>query len=235
MASPNISRANKYRSSSSCLLAHPPHFFPVNQISGLIISDYSSEYSHWNAVQSLGQWLTSAGQLESRCLTLNQPLGIPALYGIDTRRLTKKIRVHGSLLGKIQFPDQHIQMVDPNQTNLVARVSTPVSYTLGPEDATIKIIAFDCGMKLNIVRSFLQHDVSPSCSSISNPPSLHRESASRWFPSTIPSNPIQRRSTMMESSSPMVLATPLCAPTPSSLFGSVLSPLLRPDHRAVGD
>jgi carbamoyl-phosphate synthase small subunit len=116
------------------------------QISGLIISEYSSEYSHWNAVQSLGQWLSNAG--------------VPALYGIDTRRLTKKIRVHGSLLGKIEFPEQPISIIDPNRINLVAKVSTPNSYTLGPEDSEILIIAFDCGMKLNILRHFVQVYVS---------------------------------------------------------------------------
>jgi carbamoylphosphate synthase small subunit len=97
----------------------------------------------------------------SATLQLLSVIGIPALYGIDTRRLTKKIRVHGSLLGKIEFPDQPIQIVDPNQSNLVARVSTPVSYSLGPEDAAINIIAFDCGMKLNIIRSFVNF-VRPS-------------------------------------------------------------------------
>lgn len=97
-------------------------------------------------MQSLGQWLSSAG--------------IPALYGIDTRRLTKKIRVFGSLLGKIEFPDQPIPIVNPNLMNLVAKVSTPTSYTLGPKESKILIIAFDCGMKLNILRHFVQVFVS---------------------------------------------------------------------------
>ena len=54
-------------------------------IAGLIVTDYSVDYSHWNAAKSLSQWLTDAG--------------IPALYGIDTRKLTKKIREFGSILG----------------------------------------------------------------------------------------------------------------------------------------
>eukprot|EP01031_Cornospumella_fuschlensis_P032901 gene32901-39787_t len=50
-------------------------------IAGLIVTDYSVEYSHWNATKSLSQWLTEAG--------------VPALYGVDTRMLTKRIRETG--------------------------------------------------------------------------------------------------------------------------------------------
>jgi carbamoylphosphate synthase small subunit len=58
-------------------------------VAGLIVSNYSAEHSHWNSCRSLGEWLKSRN--------------IPALYGIDTRCLTKIIRDHGSLLGKIEI------------------------------------------------------------------------------------------------------------------------------------
>ncbi|KAG5851724.1 hypothetical protein ANANG_G00054790 [Anguilla anguilla] len=48
------------------------------QVSGLLVQDYSHEYSHWNSVKSLAQWL--------------QEEEVPALYGVDTRMLTKIIR-----------------------------------------------------------------------------------------------------------------------------------------------
>lgn len=48
------------------------------QVSGLIISEYSHQYSHWNATKSLSDWLKE-----------NM---VPAIYGIDTRELTKLIR-----------------------------------------------------------------------------------------------------------------------------------------------
>ena len=51
-------------------------------VRGLIISDYSLKYSHWSAIKSLDQWLR-----ENR---------IPAIYGVDTRELTKVIRDNGS-------------------------------------------------------------------------------------------------------------------------------------------
>lgn len=57
-----------------------PEFFESEkvQISGLVISDYSFSYSHWNAVKSLSDWLNEQQ--------------VPGIYGIDTRRLTKIIR-----------------------------------------------------------------------------------------------------------------------------------------------
>ena len=107
-------------------------------IAGLIVADYSVEYSHWNAQKSLSQWLREAG--------------IPALFGIDTRRLTKRIREHGSVLGKIEFDNEKLtDYMDPNQRNLVTEVSSNEIKTYG-KDNTPSILAFDCGMKLNIIR-----------------------------------------------------------------------------------
>lgn len=109
-------------------------------ISGLIVTDYSLEYSHWNAAKSLSQWLNEQN--------------IPALYGIDTRKLTKKIREKGAILGKIQFGDEEVQFKDPNLTHLVREVSTKTVRVIA-EGQSPRIIAFDCGMKLNIVRYFV--------------------------------------------------------------------------------
>jgi hypothetical protein len=57
------------------------HYQLTTDISGLIVGDYTQEYSHWNAVQSLGEWLQSEG--------------VPALSGIDTRSLTRVLRERG--------------------------------------------------------------------------------------------------------------------------------------------
>lgn len=109
-------------------------------IAGLIVTDYSVEYSHWNATKSLSQWLTEAG--------------VPALYGVDTRMLTKKIRETGAILGKIEFEDSKIDFHDPNQIHLVKEVSTKTIHTYNPTGSP-KIIAFDCGIKSNIIRYFV--------------------------------------------------------------------------------
>ena len=58
----------------------------------IIVSDYSYEYSHWNAVESLGDWLKREQ--------------IPGITGIDTRELTKVLREHGVMMGKIVFDDE---------------------------------------------------------------------------------------------------------------------------------
>jgi carbamoyl-phosphate synthase small subunit len=108
-------------------------------ITGLIISDYSSEYSHWNAVKSLGDWL--------------KEYNIPGLYDIDTRALTKILREKGSMLGKIEFEDELIDFYDPNLGNLVARASIDHSETYGEGD--FKVVLVDCGVKNNIIRCLL--------------------------------------------------------------------------------
>jgi carbamoylphosphate synthase small subunit len=56
-------------------------------------------------------------------------IGIPALYGIDTRELTKKLREKGAILGKIEF-SQKIAFEDPNLRNLVSEVSRKVRLSI---------------------------------------------------------------------------------------------------------
>jgi len=112
-------------------------------IKALIISDYSRTYNHWNSVKSLSEWL-----IEHK---------IPAICGIDTRKLTKKLREHGVMLGKIVFTED-IQLYDPNNDNLVDQVSVkePVTYGNGKH----KIILIDCGVKNNLIRSLLAYDAT---------------------------------------------------------------------------
>ncbi len=121
-------------------------FFESNtlHISALIISDYSDEYSHWNAEKSLGEWLT-----ENR---------IPGIFGIDTRLLTKLLREKGSMLGKIIFDNQEPEWYDPNQENLVEQVTTKKTEVYGK--GKHKILLIDCGVKYNIIRYLLERDTT---------------------------------------------------------------------------
>lgn len=118
------------------------------QIRGLIVSEYSENFHHWNAKSSLGDWL--------------KKYNIPGLTGVDTRALTQKLRTHGVMLGQIvqngHVPAKKIR--DPNEENLVAQVSLkkPIVYEAGRRAK--RIIAFDTGMKNNIVRSFLARGVT---------------------------------------------------------------------------
>ncbi len=112
-------------------------------ISALIVSDYSEKYNHWNAAKSLGDWLKEQG--------------VPALCGIDTRALTKKLREKGTMLCKIVF-DGDKDFYDPNADNLVDMVSTKEVRTYG--SGSNKIILVDCGVKYNIIRYLLTFDTS---------------------------------------------------------------------------
>ncbi len=109
----------------------------------LIISGYSSEYNHWNAAMSLGQWLKEEK--------------VPGIFGIDTRLLTKHIREHGTMLAKIIF-DEDIPFYDPNKDNLVSQVSCQSKTTYGNGD--IKILLIDCGVKVNIIRYLLKFNTT---------------------------------------------------------------------------
>lgn len=112
------------------------------QVSALIISDYSFEYSHWNAKSSLAQWL-----IENR---------VPGIYDIDTRALTKVLREKGAMLGKIVFDNHETDWYDPNTENLVAKVSIRQRQVYG--NGKHKIMLVDCGVKNNIIRCLLSRD-----------------------------------------------------------------------------
>ena len=113
-------------------------------ITALIISDYSFEYSHWNAEKSLSDWL--------------KEWDVPGVFGIDTRALTKILREKGSMLGKIEFDDQPIDFYDPNKENLVAIASCSKKEVYG--NGKHKVVLVDCGVKNNIIRCLLDRDAT---------------------------------------------------------------------------
>ncbi|MDR2682737.1 MAG: carbamoyl-phosphate synthase (glutamine-hydrolyzing) large subunit [Dysgonamonadaceae bacterium] len=114
------------------------------QVSGLIISEYSHNYSHWNACKSLGDWLKEHQ--------------VPGIYGVDTRALTKIIREQGSMKGKIVFHSaDEIDFIDPALENLVAKVSCKEVLHYGQGSKTVVLV--DCGVKHNIIRCLLKKDV----------------------------------------------------------------------------
>ena len=123
----------------------PNHFESGNiQVQGLVVADYSEKYSHWNATESLSQWM--------------EEHDVPGIHGVDTREITKILREKGTMLGKIVSDDDSIEFHDPNKRNLVAEVSItePVEYIKGNK----RIVLIDCGAKNNIIRSFLRRNIS---------------------------------------------------------------------------
>ena len=112
----------------------------------LIVSDYSEQYSHWNACESLGDWLKREK--------------VPGVTGIDTRALTKVLREHGVMMGRLVFdgmPDA-VETEDYATVNWVERVSCKdmIRYN---EGAGKKVVLVDCGVKHNIIRCLINRGV----------------------------------------------------------------------------
>uniref|UniRef100_A0A8C3RCI8 Carbamoyl phosphate synthase arginine-specific large chain n=1 Tax=Cyanoderma ruficeps TaxID=181631 RepID=A0A8C3RCI8_9PASS len=93
------------------------------KVSGLLVQDYSNDYSHWQAIRSLGEWLQ-----EEQVSNLD-----------------------GTVLGKIEFEGQPVEFADPNKQNLIAEVSTKEVKIYGRGNP-IKVVAVDCGLKHNVIR-----------------------------------------------------------------------------------
>jgi len=118
------------------------------QAAGLVVWEHSERYSHYRASRSLHDWL--AGE------------GIPALCGIDTRALTKRLRDRGTMLGAIEavHPAEPTPLLDPNATDLVSTVSVEeVTRTSCGADGAPTVVVLDCGCKTSIVRCLLNRGV----------------------------------------------------------------------------
>jgi carbamoyl-phosphate synthase small subunit len=113
-------------------------------VTAFIVSDYSQEYSHWNAQTSLSEWL------------IDQK--IPGIYGIDTRELTQILRESGTMLGKLVFDDQDIEWYNPDKDDLVGQVSIKNVEEYG--NGQHKVVVVDCGVKNNIIRCFTKRDTT---------------------------------------------------------------------------
>ncbi len=125
-------------------------------VRGIIVSTESRDFSHFNAVSSLHEWMKHHG--------------IPGISGIDTRALTKKLRETGVMLGRIIQDDGAVggavsTIEDPNERNLVAEVCCKEVITYEPKPTAdgaapvATIVAYDCGIKRNILRSWLKRGV----------------------------------------------------------------------------
>ena len=113
-------------------------------ISGLVVSQYSFDYSHWNAKKSLSQWLKEHK--------------IPALFGVDTRAITRHLREVGAMPARLYLPDNQPEFLDVNKLNLVDHVSckNPTLYGKGAN----RILLIDTGVKHNILRCLLRRDTT---------------------------------------------------------------------------
>ena len=115
-------------------------------VKGLVVTDYSEKYNHWNAKESLAEWLKREK--------------IPAITGIDTRRLTKRLRECGVMRGRIvvSVDSEYLENTNYGSINWVEQVSCKevVRYN---EGAGKRVVLVDCGVKANIIRSLVNRGV----------------------------------------------------------------------------
>ncbi len=136
----------------------PEHFESDGpKIEGYIVHEVCRNPSHWSAKWTLDEFLDSNG--------------VPGIEGVDTRSLTKKIRIHGVMLGLLQVyradqpPDfeqmrsEAEELLDPNEKDLVAEVSTHEMLEHKASGRTC-VVLIDCGVKKNIVRCLLDRKIS---------------------------------------------------------------------------
>ena len=130
------------------------------QVEAFVVREYQSFYSNWRAKRSLGDWLASQGVL--------------GVEGVDTRALTRRIRIHGAMRAVISTED-----LDPkslverarSHPGLVGRdlvqdvtCSAPYLWENGQQipaevfrdDDRLKVLVIDCGLKFNQLRLLSQ-------------------------------------------------------------------------------
>ena len=136
----------------------------------LVVADYSETYSHWNAKKSLASWLKREK--------------IPAITGIDTRRLTKVLRESGVMMGRIEISEE-IRVKseefatalpesekDYGSVNWVEKVSCKEVITYRPDmtaaansslftlhSSLPRVVLVDCGVKANIIRCLIKRGI----------------------------------------------------------------------------
>jgi carbamoyl-phosphate synthase small subunit len=122
------------------------------QVAGVVVRELSATYSNWRATGDLASWLGRAN--------------VPILSEVDTRRLTRHLRTAGvmrGVLGVGEEPDSAARAAldacpSMEGLDLASQVTTREPYTWGPADARRHIVAYDFGIKRNILRLFESHD-----------------------------------------------------------------------------
>jgi carbamoyl-phosphate synthase small subunit len=117
---------------------------------GVIVRDLARRHSNWRATESLDAFLARHD--------------VPAIAGIDTRRLTRHLREHGAVPGAFGTDETAVRdaarATEPTDgRDLVATVTTGSPYAYGDPDAPFHVVAYDFGIK----RTILRHLASAGC------------------------------------------------------------------------
>jgi len=120
-------------------------------VAGVVTRELTAAPSNWRATGTLLEWLDSEG--------------IPIITEVDTRRLTRHIRSRGAMRGVMALgpePSADVRATldrSPSMDglDLATAATTAGPYTVGPAEARHHVVAFDFGMKRNILRLFAAH------------------------------------------------------------------------------
>src|SRR5207249_2155642 len=122
------------------------------QVEGIVVRELSQDFSNWRASGALDEWLAARR--------------IPVLEGVDTRRLTRHIRSAGAMRGLLvegEGPTDEAKRAlaaSPKMEGLdLASVATcKGERAAGNPQGRHHVVAFDFGMKENILRMFASLD-----------------------------------------------------------------------------
>jgi carbamoyl-phosphate synthase small subunit len=120
------------------------------RVAGVVVRELSARPSNWRATGGLLEWLAAAR--------------VPIISEVDTRQVTRYIRSKGAMRGVIAVGDEPTDDVrarlaaSPRMDGLDLASAATIAreYTEGPADAKCHIVAYDYGMKRNILRLFLR-------------------------------------------------------------------------------
>jgi carbamoyl-phosphate synthase small subunit len=127
------------------------------KVNGLVIQELCLNPHHWASKKTLDKWLTEEG--------------IPGIYDLDTRQLTKKLRERGVMLGilktftegeepSIDKVKKELKLIiDPNKRDLVKEVTIdkPIFYD---NKGKKNIVLIDCGVKASILRNLMKRKIN---------------------------------------------------------------------------
>ena len=126
------------------------------QVEGFVVREYSAYYSNWRSKWSLDTYLAEHG--------------IIGIQGIDTRALTRRLRVHGVMNGCLSTEDLNPEHLVAKAKawhglvgwDLVQRVTCPNPYAWQHQEdsnthSKYRVVALDFGIKYNIMRQLTEH------------------------------------------------------------------------------
>ncbi len=141
------------------------------QVNGVVVRELSRAYSNWRAGGALEDWLGGRG--------------VPLLEGVDTRKLTRHIRSAGAMRGIVALGAEPTAQAraaleaSPRMEgqDLASRATIPAERSVGSPDARYHVVAYDFGMKENIVRVFASLGCRITVVPATTPPGRVRELA----------------------------------------------------------